>query len=184
MSAFDPKLWRKRAWDRLRRAVLRGGDKGVVETTYAADMYAISDLEALIAWCDGRKITVDFVKKASATFIPSSLTIKMSSRMSPRRQVVLLLHECGHHLIGMHDHHERFGAGYPRGGEEEWSRTFHHRVACLDEEMEAWHRGWKLVKRLGLSVDRGFYDEVRLECIRSYIQWTLRPGQWKREEEE
>lgn len=183
MSSFDPKLWRKRAWDRLRRAVLRGGNKGEIETTYAADMYAISDLEALIGWCEGRKLNVEFVKKAAAVYLHHEGAIKVSSRLSPARQLVLLLHECGHHLIGMKDQHERFGMGYPQT-DPEVTKTFHHRVSCLEEELEAWHRGWKLVKRLGLSVDRSFYDEVRLECIRTYIKWALRPGSMERDREE
>ena len=180
MAAFDPDLWRKRAWARLRRAHLRGVSKKETESTYARDMYAITDLEALIGWCTSKNLTVDFVKKAAATLIPQDRTITVSSRLAPARQVVLLLHECGHHLIGMVEHHERFGMGYPQT-DPEVQKTFHHRVACLEEEMEAWHRGWKLVKRLGLSVDREFYDVVRLECIRTYISWTLRPGSKEKE---
>lgn len=175
MAAFDPKLWQRRAWDRFRRAHLRGRSKPEGEATYALDTFAIADLEKLIGWCSSKKLTVDFVKKASATLIPADMTVKVSARLSPPRQVVLLLHECGHHLIGTQEQHVRFGMGYPQT-DPEVKKTFHHRVACLDEEMEAWHRGWKLVGRLGLSVDRGLYDLVRLDCLRSYIKWTLRPG--------
>lgn len=176
MSTFDPDVWRKRAWARFRRAHLRGVPKREGEATYAADMYAISDLEKVIGWCSSKKLTVEFVKKAAATYIYHEGTIKVSARLSPARQVVLLLHECGHHLIGMKEHHERFGMGYPMSGDQTWNKTFHHRIACLEEELEAWHRGWKLVQRLCLNVDRELYDAVRLECIRTYVWWTVRPG--------
>ena len=54
-------------------------------------------------------------------------------------------------------------------------RTFHHRMSCLEEEIEAWHRGWKLAVRLGLSVTREEFDVVRLDCLKSYVRWTLQP---------
>ncbi|HAN16499.1 MAG TPA: hypothetical protein DCP73_13260 [Chloroflexi bacterium] len=83
-----------------------------------------------------------------------------------------MLHECGHHLIGMKEHHQRFGMGYPQT-DPAVTRTFLHRVSCLEEELEAWHRGWKLSQRIGMSLNRDNFDRVRLECIRSYIKWTL-----------
>ena len=85
-----------------------------------------------------------------------------------------LLHECGHHLIGMKEHHERFGQGYPLGNDPAVAKTKAHKVACLEEEFEAWHRGWKLARRLGLAITRSDFDELRIECLKSYIDWAAR----------
>lgn len=175
MQEFDPKLWRARAWSRFRRRLLAGAPKAEMEPTWALDVLAISDLESLVSWCSSKKLKVAFVKKVGATYYPNSKEVLVSSRLSPPRQVAFLIHECGHHLIGMKEHSERFGMGYPQT-DPEVTKTFHHRVSCLEEEMEAWHRGWKLAGRLGLSISREFFDEVRLECLRSYIKWSLRPG--------
>ena len=97
--------------------------------------------------------------------------------------MIVLLHECGHHLIGVNDDHDRFGMGYPQS-DPEITKTFHHRVSCLEEEMEAWHRGWKLAKRLNLTVDRDVFDAMRLKCIRSYIKWTVKPNTFKTDGDE
>ena len=72
----------------------------------------------------------------------------------------------------MKEHHERFGMGYPMQGDAQVVKTTHHKVACLEEEFEAWHRGWKLAKRLGLAISRREYDDLRIECLKSYVDWT------------
>lgn len=180
MSEFEPDLWRTRAWDRFRRALRAGKPKADLERVWAVDVLAISDMSRLVGWCDGRNIRVDFAKKVGATYYPYDKEIKLSSRLSPPRQVVYLLHECGHHLIGLKDLNERYQLGYVTD-DPAVKRTFPHRLAVLEEEFEAWHRGWKLVQRLELNVDRSLFDEVRQTCLKSYIKWSVRPG--GREEE-
>ena len=175
MQVFEPELWKSRAWDRFTRAVVAGRLKEEVERVWFRDVVAVDDLTKLNEWCMSRKLKVVFVKKVGATYYPHDKEVLVSSRMSPQRQVVFLLHECGHHLIGMKDLAERYQLGYAEE-RPEVKRTFAHRLAVLEEEMEAWHRGWKLGQRLGLSVERSYFDEVRYECLKSYIKWSVRPG--------
>lgn len=180
MSQFNPDLWRERAWARFSRALRRGGDELTLTMQWSADVLAIGDLAKLIDWCTSKALSVTFEKKVGGVYDASNKNIMISSRLLPRRQVILLLHECGHHLIGRKEHHGRFAMGYPQT-DPEVIKTFHHRVAVLEEEMEAWHRGWNLSQRLELNLDRDTFDVVRLECIKTYMKWGLQRPVKKKE---
>ena len=187
MSKFDSQLWKERAWSRFTRAVapLRSRDKeahSAAERKWVGDIVAIGALDRVIGWCSERCIDVNFVKKPLGTYFYGTKEIYISSRLKPYNQLVILLHECGHHLIGDAEHHDRFGLGYPQT-DPEVTKTFRHRVACLEEELEAWHRAWKLSQRLELNLDRDEFDAVRLDCIRTYVHWALKPGPKPKEEE-
>lgn len=180
MTEFDPQLWKERAWARFCRAskAIRPKDKerlAVAEREWFTDVVAISDIGLIVDWCGVRCIKVNFVKKPFGTYHSAEKEISISSRLRPLKQAVVLLHECGHHLVEGADRAERFLMGYPQN-KPEVTRTFHHRLTCLEEEMEAWHRGWKLSRRLELSVSREQFDGIRLECLRTYVKWTLHPG--------
>lgn len=177
MSEFDSQLWKNRAWARYTHALCSGQPLQKIEPEWAHDILAIGDLDLLTRWCTERKVTVDFVKKQCGTYYSGTKTITISSRLSPRNQVIVLLHECGHHLIGPSGDSDRFQMGYAQV-DHEITKTFHHRVSCLEEEMEAWHRGWRLSCRLALRVDREVFDEYRLKCLKSYIKWTIKPGKF------
>jgi len=180
---FDPQLWRDRAWKRFGRAVAAGSSKRVVEPQWATDVVAIGILEQLVGWCKGKGLKVVFGQKRNGLYDPESKTITVAIGAAPAKQVVYLLHECGHFLIGMKEHHERFGMGYPQT-DAEVVKTFLHRVACLEEELEAWHRGWKLAGRLGIVINRAHFDSIKLECIRSYMKWALRRGKVELQDED
>ena len=176
MSKFDSELWRGRAWARFQRAVQAGGDTKQLEKLWFVETLTVGDLEAVVNWCGSRGLEVDFLKRAGGIYDHSDKKITIVCGAKPQRQLVYLLHECGHHLIGMKEQHERFGMGYPQT-DPELKKTFLHRVSCLEEELEAWHRGWKLGQRLGLqSLTREAFDAIRLECLKTYIKWTLRRG--------
>ncbi|NBW12926.1 MAG: hypothetical protein EBR82_33365 [Caulobacteraceae bacterium] len=174
MQAFDSTLWMERAWARYTRAVRRGAKKPSLEPRWARDVTAIGNLGKLIEWCEGRGLQVKFARRPNGgSYEHDEKIIYLSHRAGPETQVAYLLHECGHHLIGMKEHHERFGMGYPKSADPSISRTMLHRVAVLEEELEAWHRGWRLAERLGLFVSRKVFDRIRMTCIKSYVSWTL-----------
>lgn len=132
----------------------------------------IDKMSTVIDWCSSKNITVQFGKKPGGVYNAVDRTITIAGRAAPEKQLYMLLHECGHHLIGFDEMDERFGMGYPFVEDPVVNTTFHHRVACLEEEMEAWNRGWRLSKRLHLQLEREAFDKVRLDCLRSYIKWV------------
>ena len=177
-TAFNPGVWKDRAWKRLTRTIERKGDppsvRSFVEEQWHNDLMHIDKLGLLVDWCHKKKLSVVFSGKTIGVYDPDLRQISVSLRASPERQVYFLLHEIGHHMIGMDPAHERFGIGYPQGNVPEITKTFAHRIACLEEEFEAWHRGWRISKRLKLDLNRAKFDEVRLECLRSYLNWTVK----------
>lgn len=176
MAEFDREKWRMIAWERLRRSSKKKSKSKKVDTSWLIDLIAIDNITKIVEWCKDHGLKVEFSSKCTGIYCPNSRTIKIPSKLHFEKQVHYLLHECGHHLIDSDEHHDRFGMGYPKFNDPIIKKTFLHRVSCLEEEMEAWNRGWRLSNRLDLNVNREEFDKVRLNCIRTYIKWALSPG--------
>lgn len=148
------------------------------------DLKYVNALEAIIKWCESRGLSVTFSKKSGGVYYTDQKEITINARAAAKQQLFLLLHECGHHLIGSAERHERYGMGYSTS-DRTVRRTYHHRIDILEEEFEAWYRGWKLALRLGvLSLeDKVIYDKVRIRYLRSYLLWASKaPGYEKYDE--
>lgn len=175
MVEFEVDLWRKRAWTRLEKSIKKepgAAKREKVERLWYKDVLFINKIKTVVNWCSSKNIKVLFGKKPGGTYDTNLRTIFINSRSLPEKQLYYLLHECGHHLIGFTEHDERFGMGYPYVDDSDVNSTFQHRLACLEEEIEAWQRGWRLSKRLRLKLKRKDFDVVRLMCLRSYVQWA------------
>lgn len=172
MVEFDRHLWWSRAWDRRQRSLGREDtDASLVNEKWTREAMGVSQLETLIEWCTRKGLRVVFGRKVAAVLDQNTKTITVSGRLPPDRQVHVILHECGHFLVG---NNPRFVNGYPYALDPKANRSFEHRLACLEEEIEAWNRGWNLGVRLGLSVDPVQFERTRAECLRSYVNWTSR----------
>lgn len=176
---FDRGKWRHQAWRRFQRAsqptCKRSPARGA-EAQWHRDMLYIEKLSILIDWCTARRLTVRFAKREAGVFEPDTRTVTVSCRASPERQLHYILHEVGHFLVGMSPDNTRFGKGYPQALNAAFNRKYIHKLTCLEEEFEAWHRGWKLATRLNLNLDRHEFDVTRLTCLKSYIGWTSAQG--------
>lgn len=137
-------------------------------------------LHLIVKWCQKRHVTVTFTSLASKYF-PTSRRININKNVSRKRQLMVLLHECGHHLI---DSSPTATDRYKNG----WgvktikaSKTDLHRIDVLEEEYEAWQRGWKLGKRLQVltDADRPAFDKVRVSTLKSYANWIVNPSDYE-----
>jgi hypothetical protein len=174
MKEFSLSDWINRA-SRNRDSLLESGaSKKTAQDAWTKEMIAVSDLEKIVNWCSEKRIKVSFLRRQNGVYYAGDNKIAISNRLSTINQVCVLLHECGHHLIGIDIEHNRFGMGYPQT-DKKITKTFQHRFSCLEEEIEAWHRGWKLANRLGLELSREDFDQFRLKCLKSYLDWTLKP---------
>lgn len=175
MSEFDRQLWEERAWARFKRSAVGGisrKKKAELERKWCRDVLHIPKMGIVVEWCSSKGIRVQFGKKSGGMFNVIDKTITIACKAAPEKQLYMLLHECGHYLVGFDADDERFGMGYPFVDDPNVNGTFHHRLACLEEEIEAWNRGWRLSKRLRLKLDRSAFDVVRLDCLRSYVKWA------------
>lgn len=155
---FDVSLWRKRARIRC------NSNKKSLRSEYKH----ISNIEVLVGWCELKGIKVDFRKIRGGIYFAGDNLMIISSMAHPEKQVHNILHECGHHLIGDREQHERFGMGYGIQGTAK--RSLVHKIDILDEELEAWHRGLRLTTRLGIKLDKKTYTRYRTQCIKSYAR--------------
>lgn len=177
MREFDPRLWESRAYGRRDRALEKGYPASHAEIELKRNLRAVEDLAAISQWASKKGMKIFFAQRENGIYDNGLKMITISSTLSPVNQCVVLLHELGHYLVDSKSGtDERFTQGYPRQWIPSAHHEFQHRLACLEEEMEAWHRGWKLSKRLNLAVTRSEFDEMRIKCLRSYVKWSVKPG--------
>lgn len=142
----------------------------------AEDMYYIDALDKVIRWCDSKRLIVNFQWRAADSYCPDSKVITINKGSTPRIQLQVLLHECGHYLIGRPKSRDRYSMGYIalKGSNPKLQRSLSHRIDVLDEEYEAWERGWKLGMRLGAlhKMDRPSYNQIKVRMIKGYIKWV------------
>ena len=84
-----------------------------------------------------------------------------------------LLHECGHALIRRDwtKFKTEFCAHAEHDGDGR-KETKSLKISTLEEEFEAWKRGWKLAKRLNLQLDKDAYTKHKNKYIMTYITWA------------
>jgi endonuclease I len=51
------------------------------------------------------------------------------------------------------------------------NKTDKYRISLIEEEFEAWKRGKRLAKRLGIQLDEARFEKHKAQCLMSYINW-------------
>lgn len=182
MSAFDHKKMRDAAWSRFERRIRKGGNEEEARRVWTREAMASDGIARVAQWLKKRGMSLRFTRRVGAAVFEDLKVIEIASTMKPDTALIYLLHECGHVLIGCEGRAKRYALGYPRTCDPDISRSFQHRLAVLDEETEAWHRGRKLAMRLriGWCISERHWEETRQNCLRSYIKWSLTPHKFLR----
>lgn len=171
---FDLTFWTARVAKQHARLIKKGVSAEFAMKQYLFTMSHVRALNKIICWCDKRGLTVYFRRHENGSYSEAYKSITIAANALPAKQVAYLLHECGHHLISQHaSEPNRFLMGYGQT-DAAITRTFQHRLACLEEEIEAWHRGRNLAKKLKLRIDEDIIDFIRVDCLKSYIKWTVK----------
>lgn len=176
MPQFDAELWEKRAWDRYSRDQ-SSASAHEARMRLDRDLTSVTGIKAVVEWAATKGIGVVFTNRKCGGLYEGELkTVTINSRMNYEKQFFVLLHECGHILVGATSYHEtsRWRMGYPSAGDPQVSNKFIHRCAIVEEEFEAWHRGKKLAKKLGITLDENRFDEIKTEFLKTYMKWALR----------
>jgi len=175
MRAFQLETWEARARERFRRSV--GSDPERSRARLVVDLDAARGLDEVVRWAGGRGVSVAFTNRRDAgVFSSEEKTIYINSTQAFERQLFVLLHECGHLLVGSEKPgaHHRFKLGYPSSDDPNLRGKFIHRCAVLEEEFEAWHRGHRLAKKLGIEIAEDRWAKLKATLIKSYIKWTMK----------
>jgi hypothetical protein len=118
----------------------------------------------LLIWCHDRGIQVEFTDQISF-FQPKEKLIGVNRKVGKQTQLFHLLHECGHYLV-WRSRHERHKAGW---GDPTLLET---KLAVVDEELEAWYRGRRLAKRLGIKINARAWARCKAKNLRTYFAGT------------
>ena len=97
-------------------------------------------------------------------------TIYINSRQHAENRFYTLLHEAGHLLISQTaNQFQKDHPMYAMSCDVRKYRSKAYQVSLVAEEIEAWKRGRRLAKRLGLKVDDNNLDKIMTDCVMSYI---------------
>lgn len=136
-------------------------------------------LQLVKDWCQDRHILLIESAKSRGEYWSRSeddgqAKIYIPKNTSINNKLYTILHECGHHLVGYRYYPQRYSEGYTLGCDKRYTKTLRYRVEVLDEELEAWHRGLLLAKRLGIYIDVEKYKLIRDKCIKRYAMLVTR----------
>tara|TARA_R100000008_G_scaffold85144_1_gene74308 strand:+ start:793 stop:1236 length:444 start_codon:yes stop_codon:yes gene_type:complete len=101
--------------------------------------------------------------------------ITVYSSQGVENRLYSLLHECGHALIRRN--WSKFESEYPAHATAELDRrkmkSEKYKASLIEEEVEAWKRGRRLAKRLGIYVDDEKFNKLKAKCLMSYFTWAV-----------
>ncbi len=115
--------------------------------------------------------------KAKDEFHRQYKRICINSSLGIEKRLYSLLHECGHLLI--QDNKKNYSKEYA-SHVSVWSdgrknKTDKYKISLIGEEYEAWKRGARLAKRLGIKLNKDRYEQYKAHCIMSYLHWATDP---------
>lgn len=143
--------------------------------------------KAVSAWLRRRGFSLTLARDGRNEVDFDAKEVSVSSRVSEEAQLQTALHECGHVLVYLS---RRRRKRLPIAGLtfHEWSQVStslldgkaskitvartRAALAILWEENEAWKRGHKLGKRLGLARLKGFGKAYRRESVRALMSYV------------
>lgn len=121
-------------------------------------------MRRVLEWCEARGIEVE-THSAPSEYEIASRTIRVQ-RGSAEAMLISLLHECGHALCDR-SRAKLWPNGYANLAA---SGSLQHDIECLAEEIEAWRRGERLAKRLGVRLNLRRYRRARNAALATYAR--------------
>jgi len=131
------------------------------------------DFEIVESWVFDKGYNVSLETDGQDAVYFSCNQIVINSRNHIEKRLYILLHECGHILINNSPSDRVLSLSMETEaimGGRRVSRK--RRIAKIAEELEAWKRGEKLARRLGIQINEDRFDKIRADAIMSYIEWA------------
>ena len=149
----------------------------------SAIAHAETHMEKLRTWLRRRSASLVLLPGVEdcALFGNGPTTVRINSSASREQRLLAALHECGHVAIfESRKHAPRSRVAGLSQQEDERAigrgrvRTTRKRLATLEEEMEAWTRGWRLARRLRVRVRTEAFEATRARSLMTYARWVAR----------
>lgn len=175
MKSFNSSVWKKDARIRRDASLAVGRDPEQTTKKWKEDLRFIRALSKTIDWCTEHRVTVEFSGRSSGSYDPATGTVTVNHKSSPMNQLFVLLHELGHFMVACTEKGQRFSKGY-RNVNPKLIGSNVNRLDILDEEFEAWGRGWSLGEHLNIlkKEDRKTFDRIRVNSLKEYLRWSLK----------
>jgi hypothetical protein len=125
-------------------------------------------IDVLVGWLDEKDYYVEFDKKGDDSVALADKIVSINTTRSTETQLYILLHECGHVLIHNNDN----TVGYREVQESFKERSNIHRVFSVMEEAEAWKRGKRLARKLGIEINEEKWNKDLSRALNKYIRWA------------
>jgi len=125
-------------------------------------------IDMLVCWLDAKDYYVEFDKKGDDSVSLEDKIVSINTTRSLETQLYILLHECGHILI----HNNEDTVKYRDVQENFKERSNIHKVFVVMEEAEAWKRGKRLGKRLGIEINEEKWNKDLSRALNKYIRWA------------
>lgn len=126
-------------------------------------------ISTLVWWASEKNYIVDFGEDGDNTICSESKIIAIDNEQPLKRQLICLLHECGHVLVYENGSVPDFKFLRASNDDDVESR---YRVNRVLEEAEAWKRGLSLAKRLLIPIDEEEWEEEKVDALQKYINWA------------
>ncbi|HIB78094.1 MAG TPA: hypothetical protein EYO58_10900 [Flavobacteriales bacterium] len=145
--------------------------KKVKETLFKAG------IARLIDWLWNKRWDVEFDYMTHDEMDPMTKCVTINARQGIEKQLYSLLHECGHILIQSNEavYNKKFPASAKRNcflSHRQLEKSKKYKVDVIAEEIEAWDRGKSLATRLGIYVDENKFNEFKVACVFTYVEWA------------
>jgi hypothetical protein len=139
-------------------------------------------MEKLRSWLSKKGFELRLTPKGEDSVDFSERVVKVNQSDAYPIRLATALHECGHVLIffsRFRRPQKRFSGSTLReqcllkGRRKPRSRAA--RIACLQEELDAWDRGLDLAARLGVRVSKKIVEKDRIKALMTYIGYAAAP---------
>jgi hypothetical protein len=134
------------------------------------DSHHLDSLMVVCIWLFDKGYSVEFGKDGDDALYQESKFISIKNTRSQEGQLYTLLHECGHILVNESD-------SIVNGREEVLdkysSRSKINKIFTIVEEVEAWKRGLRLAKKLGIAVNKEKWNRDMARALESYMKWAV-----------
>ena len=126
-------------------------------------------IDEVCIWLHQRGFSVEFDKRGEDAVYKSSKLVSIKSSRALEGQLHTLLHECGHILI---EESDSLVNGKKEVLQKYNPRSKIHKTFTIIEEVEAWKRGLKLSRRLGILINKEKWNKDVAKSIMAYMKWA------------
>ena len=120
-------------------------------------------------WVEKKGYTLKFGKADYVDYSTKEVVV-FQNQYNLKHQIYSALHECGHVIIGNSSNYYRDFKSIVKADtiDGRHYRSNLYKYKKLKEEIDAWEKGYKLAKKLGISINKDDYDKYAAKYFVTY----------------